>query len=290
MQKENCLFFGNCNMYCIKEILNTCKFKEYFNLFCYSTHLENSKEDKEKLFTELKHYSVIILQPHYTVEEYTIDKLVKYTNRNCKIIILSVAYFNFYYPNLTYAKNENNEMLSIPSHYHDKLLISLYNNKNNDIIETYVNCVKNKNYFDTEYLENLASESISELQKREHACMSTKYEHPRKYIFITLSTFIKNNYKKELLFYSVNHPTYFLFEYICNEILTILDLHNLCYTFQKKDLLYLNDRVILYKSIQNAVDFDIEKYSESINNNSNITDIVNMYLKEYESYTHILLK
>jgi hypothetical protein len=82
----------------------------------------------------------------------------------------------------------------------------------------------------------------------------------------------------------MNHPSYYLFEYICNEILTILNLQDLHNTFEKIDLLYQNDRGILYKSIQQCVNFNINDYTPSINKSSNINEIINMYLTEYKKY------
>ena len=282
MNKKNCLFFGNCNMFCIQEILKTCDFIKKYNVFCFSTHIEKTKQEINKLFDELKHFSVIILQPHYSDSLYTINNIVSHTNDNCEIIILSVAYFNFYYPNLIYKKNNDGNICVEPSHYHDKLLIKLYEEHSENIMEKYLTQINDENFFEKEYLENLATESIIELEKREDTFINTIYICKRKYKFITLSNFIKNNYKNKLLFYSMNHPSYYLFEYICNEILTLLNLELLQNTFEKKDLLYMNDRGILYKSIQKCVNFDINTHTPSINKTSNINEIINMYLLEYQ--------
>lgn len=282
MEKKNCLFFGNCNMHCIQETLKTCDFIKYYNLFCYSTHLTHTEEEINKFFEELKHFSVIILQPHYSEPIYSIDNIVSHTNSDCHVIILSVAYFNFYYPNLIYKKNTKDEMCVLPSHYHDKLLIKLYNENNENIENSFLENINNENFFEKTYLENLANNSISELERRENIFINLKYICERNYKFITLSNFIKKNYKKKLLFYSMNHPTYYLFEYICNEILKILNLKKLQNTFEKIDLLYENDRGILYKSIQKCVNFNINEHKPSINNSSNINEIINMYITEYK--------
>jgi hypothetical protein len=271
-------------MFCIQETLKTCDFIKYYNLFCYSTHLTHTEEEINKFFNDLKDYSVIILQPHYSDALYTIDNIVTHTNNECKIIILSVAYFNFYYPNLTYKEDKDNKIFELPSHYHDKLLIKLYDKNTENIEDVFLKNINDENFFEKTYLEDLANTSIKELENRENVFINAPYICERDYRYITLSTFIKNNYKKQLLFYSMNHPSYYLFEYICNEILTILNLQDLHNTFEKIDLLYQNDRGILYKSIQQCVNFNINDYTPSINKSSNINEIINMYLTEYKKY------
>jgi len=73
---------------------------------------------------------------------------------------------------------------------------------------------------------------------------------------IIASTFIKDNYKKKLLFYSVNHPTKYLLHYISIEILKKLGI-NYNLINPNIDPLYSNERCILYKCIENVIEFDI---------------------------------
>ena len=293
--KQNCLFFGNCQMFVIKEILKTSEFNNYYNLFVFSSHLQQNEESLNKLYGELQHYSLIIIQPHYSNEEYTLNSIISKTNDKCKVIILPSSYFNGYYPNLTYALDEHRQIVRKPSDYHDKLIIDLYkeykhgNITEKEIKEIFTKHFEDINYISKEKLEESIEEGIVELQKREDKYINEKYKMNRDYSFIRISTFIKNNYKKKLLFYSMNHPSIHLFTYICNEILSILDMDYCVNKFSKLDLLD-NVRVPLYKCIKNVVNFDVDKHAFLINNKQNVNDLVKMYIEEYKNIKNIEYK
>ena len=293
--KQNCLFFGNCQMFVIKEILKTCNFNNEYNLNVFSSHLQQNEESLNKLYGELQHYSLIIIQPHYTNEEYTLNSIISKTNDKCKVIILPSSYFNGYYPNLTYALDEHRQIVRKPSDYHDKLIIDLYkeykhgNITEKEIKEIFTKHFEDINYISKEKLEESIEEGIVELQKREDKYINEKYKMNRDYSFIRISTFIKNNYKKKLLFYSMNHPSIHLFTYICNEILSILDMDYCVNKFSKLDLLD-NVRVPLYKCIKNVVNFDVDKHAFLINNKQNVNDLVKMYIEEYKNIKNIEYK
>ena len=89
--------------------------------------------------------------------------------------------------------------------------------------------------------------------------LNRRYENNiKKYIcnnihFISTCNFIKNNYKNKLLFYSINNPTKYLIQYICEEILNFLNLQgeNLENTINYHiDILSMEPRCLLYKCIQ----------------------------------------
>jgi hypothetical protein len=284
MNKKNCLFFGNCQMFCIMETLKSVQlFNQQYNCFLYSTHLQKTEEDVKKLFEELKHYSVIVIQPHYSNPEYNINNIVKHTSVHCHIIIIPSSYFNYYYPNLTYLRDKNNNIIKSPSDYHDKLLIELRHlNDENIIYNTFLKHINDPYYFSSQYLDDLANKSIYELQTREMKFINEQYEHPRKYMFVSISTFIKNNYKKQLLFYSVNHPTVYLFRYICEEILKLLHIN---YSLKSCNIDLLNHtKWLLYESVKKNVYFDTSNYIFIINNITDLKELISKYMKSYAGH------
>ena len=77
----------------------------------------------------------------------------------------------------------------------------------------------------------------------------------------------------------MNHPTKYVIQYICIEICKILNL-NLDIN-QHIDCLN-NTRCILYKSIQNAVNFNINEYDCLTHNLSTPYDIAKLYFDTYK--------
>jgi len=290
IMKQKCLFFGNCQMHIIKEMIKQTIFNEIYDCDLFSSHIDTC-DDLDKLYFKLNIYSFIAIQPHYNYKnnsKYNISSIVKHVNTNCKIIIIPSCYFKFYYPFLTYCFT-NNDLLKLPVDYHDKNLIDLYNKNinNNDIIKTeYKKLLYNEDLISKKDLRKMAKESIDELKTREKKFMSESYGTKMDYVYLIISDFIENNYKKKLLFYSMNHPTYYLFEYIANELLQILGLGQYINNFVFYDPLdYLHPP--LYKCIQKAVNFNISDFLPNINNLVDIDKITDMYLKDYDKIDNI---
>jgi hypothetical protein len=160
-------------------------------------------------------------------------------------------------------------------------MIECYNNKLS--IEHYTNnYVNNLNLKTKDELDNIAENSLNELKKRyeEH-----KNKFNDKNIFIiTIHDYIKNNYKNKLLFYSMNHPTKYLLQYICEEIINILTLPNTIN--YDVDILggYSHPRCILYKCIQKSVNFNVDDHTPLTKNKTNINEITQLY---YDTYKEI---
>lgn len=272
---KSILFYGNCQTYAIYKTLSLPDNYIQKNVECFSTEI------KENDFLNLiKNSDVIITQPineNYRGKKYLSTKfIIDNKSKNCIIIFFDSCYFNFYYPDLTY-KTIDNELLKHPNHYHYNKLIEYYNKKKN--INEYIDeVINNENLYDSTYLEKLANDSLNELENR-YLKMSNDFSG-NNIFFITTHDFIKNNYKKQLLFYSMNHPTKHLIQFICVKIIEMLNLnHNI-----NEDIELLNNtKCILYKSIQNDVDFNITKCECLTNNLSNKYDIVKLYFDTYKT-------
>jgi hypothetical protein len=287
IMKKKCLFFGNCQMHIIKEMLKTTKFVNLYDCDLFSSHM-NTCNDLEKIYKKLNIYSIIFIQPHNNYRnniKYNINSIVKYVNKDCKIIIIPSCYFNFYYPFLTYAYYEK-EILKKPSDYHDKNLIDLYHNNIKNIKNEYIKLINDIELLTIEKMNEMANNSIDEMEKREEKFKNEDYIIRLDYIFITISNFIKENYKEKLLFYSMNHPTYYLFEYLVNEILKKINLNEYVDTFDFMDPLD-NLHPPLYKCLEKVVNFDLNKFYPIVNNLIDIGKITDMYLNDYVLYKNI---
>lgn len=274
---KNILFYGNCQCNAIKLILNLPSHYNIFSIECFSTAIENDE------FTNIiKNSDIIITQPicdNYRNKEYLSTKyIINNKNDICKVILFNPFYFNFYYFDLTYKKI-NDEILKIPIDYHYNDMISCY--KLDLPIEKYFEYyVDNIYYKNSDDLNKLADESLIELDNRYKSMIDEYVTNNFNVIPIYINDFIKNNYKDNLLFYSMNHPTKFLLQLICNEIVKILDLeNNINYDIDPLD----NPKCILYKCIQNAVYFNIDDYNSVTLDKSGNYDITKLYFESYKN-------
>ena len=128
--------------------------------------------------------------------------------------------------------------------------------KKNQSVESYLtNFVNNKDLKTKDELENLANKSILELEKRYNEnCI--KYSNNKNIFVLTSSEYIKNNYKDKLLFYSMNHPTKYVIQNLCEQIIVILNINN---TIKYNIDILDNYKSILYKCIEEILYWNILK-------------------------------
>jgi hypothetical protein len=275
----NILFYGNCQLYAIYQTLKLPKYKyNIFNITCHTTDINNYE------FTEIvKKCDFIITQPmqdNYRGKDYlSTTYLINNKKENCKIIIFDSCHFIFYYFDLTY-KFKNNEMLRKPIDYHYNHMIDCY--KNNFTEEYYIeNYVNNVDLKTSEELDTIANNSLNELNKR-YNLNKEKYSGEQIYIISTYD-YIKNNYKEKLLFYSMNHPTKYLIQYICIRIIDILEIED---TIDYNSDYLSNPSCILYKCIQKNVNFNITDCSVLTSGRSSIYDITQLYYNTYKEINY----
>jgi len=273
----NILFYGNCQCNAIKLILNLPSKYNIFSIECFSTNIESDE------FTNIiKKSNIIITQPihdNYRNKDYLSTKyIINNKNNDCKIILFNPLYFNYYYFDLNYKKINNDEILKTPIDYHYNDMITSY--KLNLPIEKYFEYyVDNIYYKNNDDLTKIANESLDELDNRYQIMINEYVNNNSNIIPIYITDFIKNNYKEILLFYSMNHPSKYLFHFITHEIIKILNIENtIDYNIDPLD----NPKCILYKCIQNSVNFDINDHqSVTLNKNGNY-EITKLYFESYK--------
>lgn len=275
----NILYYGNCQLYAIKTLLNLQSVNESL-IECFDCELDkwNEEEFKKKVLLQ----DIIITQPikddyrnvHYLSTNYIINNC----KHDCKIIIVDSCHFDFYYFDLTY-KFWNEKLLREPDDYHYYGMMECFKKK--ESIDYYLdNYVNNVDLKSKEDLENLAYRSIEELERRYNEnCV--KYKTTENIFILTSSEYIRNNFKEKLLFYSMNHPTKYVIQNICEQIIFILNRNNTI----RYDVDVLNHyKSILYKSVQKVVNFDLNDHKPHVNNNITAKDIAQLY---YETYQNI---
>lgn len=262
-------------------LLNSLNNYTPITIFCNLTELKENE-----YLSIIKNMDVIITQPISTNYRNKYYLSTSYLLKNCKadakIIIIPSLYFKFYYIDLKIkminGDAPDQDILIDPCPYHYEYMIESY--LQNKSIHTYIDeIVNNVNLKTNEELEEIMSDSLNELKKRENNMLI--YDELHKNIdYIPVSNYIENNYKHKLLFYSINHPTKYLFQYISEIILKILNLnnnidYNLLPTQNKL-------RCIMYKCIQNVVYFDINLHKPCINDIEDINIISKMYYDVYD--------
>ncbi len=272
--KIKILFYGNCQTRAILETLNLPNIFSTFHIPCFSGDIS-----EEKFTSIIKSCDIIITQPisdNYKNKPYlSTSFILQNKNNNCKVIIFDSCYFNFYYFDLTYQSFNNNK-LNKPCDYHYNLMIDCY--KNGYSIDYYINnFVNNLELKTSEELEQMAENSLTELYNR-YISTKTKYDFNNTY---TISTYeyIKQNYKDKLLFYSMNHPSKYVIQFICEQIVNILQIENtINYDIDVLDY----EKCILYKCVSKNINFDINTCSPLICGSDNNYSITNLYYNTYK--------
>lgn len=270
---QNILFYGNCQMPVLCRTLNLDKTKYNETVIeCFDTSMSETEFNLHVTQSDI--IIMTLIEDNYRDKQFLSTTYVVYhAHKNCKIIILNNFHFSFYYVDLKIVNTSGNP-------YHHKSLYDCC--KNNNTIDFYINnYVNNKTLKTNDELESTVNKSLDELNNRYDLIMIHKQMSPDKLIYsVPISPFIENNYKKTLLFYTNNHPSKYLFHYVCEKILNILNVEN---TIDYKVDVLDHTRCILYACIQQAVSFDITKQTPRLNKQTNIRDIAESFYEMYNT-------
>jgi hypothetical protein len=267
------LFYGNCQLHAVLLTLNLPNNFKIHNIECWKDNI-----NEHKFTSIIKNCDIIITQAihdNYRDKQYlSTSYIIQHKKSSCKIIIIDSCHFDFYYFDSTY-KRINNELINDPIVYHYKEMINCYNN--NYSVDYYVNnFINNLELKTSEELEQIAENSLTELHKK-YIISKNKYSNNNVF-FITTCEYIKQNYKDKLLFYSVNHPTKYLIQFICKEIINILQINNTI----NYNIDYLTGiKCILYKCISKNVNFDVNNQNAYALGNIDNKKITQLYYDAY---------
>ena len=272
------LFFGNCQTTAVMKCLNLNKSYVVSVIECFL-----SKINKNDFTALIKKQDIIVTQPisnnyrnlDYLNTEYVIN------NTNAKVIIFNSCYFDFYYPDLKYIK-KNNKALHKPIDYHYQNMIDYY--KRGETVQKYIDeCVNNPNLISNKsLLDRAIFKSINELRNRE-TNMRKQLSTKSNVHFVSICDYVEKNYRDKLLFYSMNHPTKYLLQFLSENIINISNIDN---TINYK-IDPLNDpRCILYKCIENVVNFKIVNDFKT----NNFIDTVSITKLYFDTYNKIKFK
>jgi len=264
---------GNCQSDTLaKFLLSNIFFAAKYEYICTPYIHDMSDDQLNYLYTStLPIIDLIIIQPisdnYKNNYKYSTKNILENVNKDCVKILFPSLYFDFYHPFITYITNIDGNALGKPYDYHDVTIIKGYKNgllngidKNTPHMLTYVmneyyKGLYNEGIMDNKYMEDKLNKNIHNLILRENEY--NNFVNENTYI-IKSSDFILNNFKKNLLFYSMNHPSKYVFHYISNTILIYLQLPLDKYDDNLDPLKSLI--MPIYKVIQKYVDFPIDYY------------------------------
>lgn len=278
----NVLAFGNCQVLGIVNILDR-MLKNPFSITslpCWLTEIT-----KEDILIKIKQSSIIITQPiaggYRDVEHLNTEFLVKNSIPGTKIIIIPSLFFTGYHFDQYYLTDKDGLGISTPWDYHYSGMLSSFI-ANGSVDNFKDSHLYNENLETEQQLRERCENDIEELRRRISSIeVDSKSWTLNEMYFICPCDFIKKYYRYKLLFYSINHPTKELLQWIISEILEIANLKEYSIFI---DLNYdpINSYISpLYKCLRKHLYFDIDVFNLRIMDNDNIDDILRAYQNEY---------
>lgn len=221
----NVLVYGNCQCKVISSYLSEQPFfKNSLVKYFFVTHpvemldLEFVRKVDIFIYQHVKQSSLISQYPKTTLFNYTPEGLIATMKPSVKFISIPSIYFSGLYPN-SYSIDEMRPRLPkttkidwYANHTFNKKVFDAL--EKNETTETVANILLDPELYNSQTIENNVVQSLSNLRWREK---ENKVDIP-------VSDFLEQNYRLKQLSWTTNHPTKFVFNYIIQEILTLLDL------------------------------------------------------------------
>ena len=268
----NILLYGNCQMEALAALI---KFSPNYCIFiieCWKTEISVIE------FTNLiQNMDIIIMhgiEDNYRNKPYLSNT---YIINNCKpttnIMLLTTLYFPYYYFDCYIGDRPESELLyeykAIKQYKIDK-------KSTNEILEKVI---YNKDFKTKQDLIDLEDYCFNELHKRyENMKLYVDFYKNRSIKIINIIPFIKQNFKHELLFYSMNHPTLHLLKYTINEINKEINKEIDCVLDLNSDIDFFSYyKGVIYSCLQKQLTFDISTCPIKINDCTSITEFIDFY-------------
>ncbi|HHP7229967.1 MAG TPA: WcbI family polysaccharide biosynthesis putative acetyltransferase [Xenococcaceae cyanobacterium] len=212
---QKCLIYGNCQIEPLREILkssfdftNNYQFIDLKPVHLLTKHdlkdLENKIAETDLLIHQL------VSDDYQGIKELGTNYLRSRLAPNARAIAIPGAYFTGYHPAIISLKDADGNKITEPCDYHDVNLLYLFDR--GKTVTEVVDLIQQNNFYQPKYvLDNLAA-TLKELRLRE-----TELD-------INISNFISENYQRQKLFHTINHPGITLLSYLANRLLEFLEL------------------------------------------------------------------
>ncbi len=288
---------GNCQSDALSEfLLSNQTFKNTYEYISYIPIFKMTSQELDNLYTDiLPNLDLIIIQPisenYNNNYKYSTKSILNAVNKNCIKILYPSLFFDYYHPFNLYISDNTRPgwKLDEPYDYHDKNILSSFIQfqTEDEALNKYYEALYNPDLLTLHFFNERLLKNISNLKEREIKYIDYCTEDTN---IINSSQFIMEYYDKILLFYSINHPTKYLFYYIANSCLIYL---NIPLEIYPEDIDPLKSLIMpVYMCLQKCLKFDISYYLnfrhfEIILNDK---DTIQKYYEGYRKTSHTVLQ
>lgn len=271
--------YGNCQARIMPSVLNSSKvFKSMFQYVNVKTVHTITIEELDYYINEvLPQLDLFIFQPvskkYNNNEQYSTDFLLSKLKPDAISISFPSCYFTGYTPEIKHTKLVRDGINKDEFDYHDQNLIKYFLSEASPQPQDFILSDK---FYSEEFSLQVVEESLKELERRESSIFGSE-----KQIDIKVSKFIRDNYQKERLFHTVNHPSKPLFIYLGEAILDFLTIKDKV-TFFKDPLEHTVYPI--YKSHYQNLKLNFDNFSEYKIQNQDYKpeDIIKKYIDYYQ--------
>lgn len=291
--KKKLLSIGSCQSTMILKYLRT---QEQFDA-SFETSIpakqvyQMDDNDIDKLHAQISDVDVLLIQPvtdgyknQYQVKQppgaLSAKTLIGKLKKDSQVIISPVMFFNAYHPSFFRPG------VRYPSDNHDVNLLGLFakhardavltDNHIEDVLDEYIEKTCLPEIYSKTELESKASSGIDSLLDKESGIRSADYCHDVK--CVPIAGFVKDNWRRTLLFSTCNHPTHTVYTYLVSEVGKLLDIH-------MADLPNLQphaaDVGTYYRCLEQVVEFDVAAAKPSLDGKHTVRDVARLYVAAY---------
>lgn len=238
--KEGCILHGNCQMGATMKYLSASKSftSKYIIIktppaFAYTNYAVLENREIFKNITLL--LEVYINENNSYSEKVSTVQFEKIMPDSCKKVIIPNFWFEGYFPQHT--KNQRNVLTDVDStglfYWGDKNINELVQKYRN--ADTILKIVSDENYYSKDELTEHFEKSFENILERE------------KLVDIKMYDYIYENYKKDILFYSSNHPVNSVIKELVKRILVYLQLED-----KKENIVFEKEKFLDSKPLLKA--------------------------------------
>jgi hypothetical protein len=279
--------YGNCQARVLASVLNSSKiFKSQFEYLDVKAVHKMTPKDLECTINEvLPQLDLLIFQPvsekYQNNERYSTNYLLQKLKSDAMSISFPSCYFSGYNPELKRTKLIKEGVNKDEFNYHDKNLIKYFLSEK---IADSEYIIFGDDFYSKEFSCQAVEESIKELEKRELSIFGSERQ-----IDIKVSQFIRDNYQKERLFYTFNHPSKALFIYLGKAILRFLGIEDRIALYKDP---FAHTIYPIYKShYQNLkLQFDNTTVYKIENQEYQYTDFIQKYIDYYSKISREIIE
>lgn len=272
---------GNCQSAPIRDLLKKRIGVEADVVQLKPVHLLN-KADLRDVLTHLRTADIVVT--HLISENYNdlpigTGQLKDIMRPGARLIVVPNAHFIGYFPSFLYIKDAKGRTVApriadyscFPSDYHDAFCIA---GKIKGLSMDQVSSFYAEYAGAHEWISKYVGESLESLRERERECD------------VTVSGYIEEFYTESQLFWTFNHPSNRLLEYIVDKVIECIGLAPIV---QKNNAEYLKGTVLpLFPFVVNTMQMSFAPEKFAMDEVSNYEEFVSRCWAGYEKYPELL--